>query len=538
MKFLKPHLILLFYVNILISQNVGINTTNIHNSAILQIEATDKGLSFPKVSLDSINGISVPVLNPTESLLVWNTNPNTLYSPGEGPFYFQNGIWEYMLEGAGLDACYDKGGPGAGRIIIADAGPVHFNSGAVGNDSFIVSGKLSLRYTISTTDNIPTTTLGDGTICFFDPSKATFRTGKVTDTHWDRINMGRHSFASGIDNIGIGNRTFLTNHNNQAKQISSSAFGDSNNVNGESAYLFGSFNSTPSKRTLSAGSNNYLAGYDSFTSGVGLTTQVNNETIFGTFNKSYPKTDNTGGNDPGSGLLPVGTDSQWAYYSTDRVLAVGYGTSTLSKKNAFEIIKDGRVIINEKYNLPTTDGASDYLLCTNGSGSLTFPTPRIVPSNKMDITVNNEYTTNLSLFSSDSNYLIPVKTAGNGYDTTYTNVPFGTIPLRWQDYDFDNDGKIEIQMLINFSGRNSTTNAFNTKIQIVSSSTFSVLNSAFSYSNANSGIAYFTNWQEINASNFGTNDLLTLQYQQARRNSDGSQSTFTIRDINLLIRDK
>ena len=109
-------------------QNVGIGTSTPHSSAKLQIESTNSGLLIPRVSLLAVtNGIS-PVNTPQTGVLVYNTNAAITGGDGTG-FYFWNGTQWVPLKGGDntLDMAYDEGGPGAGRVITADAGRVEIN---------------------------------------------------------------------------------------------------------------------------------------------------------------------------------------------------------------------------------------------------------------------------------------------------------------------------------------------------------------------------------------------------------------------------
>ena len=57
---------------------------------------------------------------------------------------------------------------------------------------------------------------------------------------------------------------------------------------------------------------------------------------------------------------------------TDRAFVIGNSNLSIARSNAFEIWKDGRVIINESYTLPTTDGTTNQVLTTDGSGNVSW----------------------------------------------------------------------------------------------------------------------------------------------------------------------
>lgn len=79
---------------ILNSAQVGINTQTPDPSAALDIRATNKGVSFPKVALQSRTDI-VTVPTRTESLLVYNTNPAV--SGNKGNYFWDGAKWEYLF---------------------------------------------------------------------------------------------------------------------------------------------------------------------------------------------------------------------------------------------------------------------------------------------------------------------------------------------------------------------------------------------------------------------------------------------------------
>ena len=65
----------------LLMAQVGINTQTPHASAALDILSSNKGVSFPKISLATYNDVST-INVPTESLLIYNTNPSLVGKQG------------------------------------------------------------------------------------------------------------------------------------------------------------------------------------------------------------------------------------------------------------------------------------------------------------------------------------------------------------------------------------------------------------------------------------------------------------------------
>lgn len=67
---------------------VGINTTTPDASSMLDINATDKGLLIPRVSIPNLNA-AAPITSPATSLLVYNTNATS----GIGFYYWDGTKW-------------------------------------------------------------------------------------------------------------------------------------------------------------------------------------------------------------------------------------------------------------------------------------------------------------------------------------------------------------------------------------------------------------------------------------------------------------
>jgi trimeric autotransporter adhesin len=83
------------------AQNIGIGITTPDASAVLDVNATNKGLLIPRVALTSLTD-AVTITAPANSLLVYNTNGAV---PGGVGFYYNSGkgsaIWVKLLTGSG-----------------------------------------------------------------------------------------------------------------------------------------------------------------------------------------------------------------------------------------------------------------------------------------------------------------------------------------------------------------------------------------------------------------------------------------------------
>jgi hypothetical protein len=262
---------------------------------------------------------------------------------GVGFYYFNGTLWVKIDQNTNtLDQAYDQGGAGAGRVILADTKPVRID----GTDGLLVTGTFGSGAAAEAS--------GAGTRMFFNPKKAAFRAGYVSGTQWDDSNIGNYSFASGKDTRATGLYSFATNQETLASGESASSFGNLTTASGKSSVAFGNGSVSSGENSFAGGTASVSAGTNSFAFGNYVETPSFAEAAFGQFNTTY---------------TPASATS---FNASDRVFSVGIGASTSSRKDAFEVFKDGRVRINNAYTLPTTDGTANQVLTTNGAGVVSW----------------------------------------------------------------------------------------------------------------------------------------------------------------------
>ena len=82
-------------------------------------------------------------------------------------------------------------------------------------------------------------------------------------------------------------------------------------------------------------------------------------------------------------LKPPASSTTWN--ATDRLFVVGNGTGTgVLASNALTIYKDGKMNINDAYDMPTADGTPGQVLTTDGAGTISFQSPGADQSNTLD----------------------------------------------------------------------------------------------------------------------------------------------------------
>ncbi|MQP25666.1 hypothetical protein GFJ94_11390 [Flavobacterium sp. LMO8] len=421
MKKIFIYLVVLLFGIFSFGQNVGINTANPDNSSVLDISSTDKGFLLPRVSLDSISGITTPILNPQTSLLVWNTNNLIKDGNGIGPYYFDGTNWNLIFRRGTLDAAYDKGGPGLGRTIIADAGAVKVE----GTDGLRVSGTFSIGALVDTE------LMGAGTRFFFNPRKSSLRAGYASNTEFNDANISNYSAAFGRNNISRGGRVITANENNTTIVVNASAFGFGNTSSDNATFATGNSNTASGNNAVTSGLQNTASGYNSFASGNNNRPNTFNEIAVGTFSKNPAKTDASG---------TPNVDSQQKMYATDRIFVIGNGTSTATRHDALKILKSGAIEFNEEYTFPTSAPAATQVLYTNGSEVLDWR--------------NNDTDSNYShvpMYLDDTNFL---------FNNNGGNINLGNITTSINPVDYIATGSIKVRVIIKYTNRVGTSQVF------------------------------------------------------------------------------
>lgn len=166
---------------IMYAQNVGINTTgsNADASSMLDVNATDKGILIPRVSLVNIANFTSPVNAPAAGLLVYNTNAAVVGGYGEGFYYWSGSVWTKMATGNSLTATLSDG-----RIWV-------------GNGS-----------------NVPTERLMSGDVAINNTGVATIQADAVTnakqaDMAANTVKVNNTASASNPTDMTIGTNTVL-----------------------------------------------------------------------------------------------------------------------------------------------------------------------------------------------------------------------------------------------------------------------------------------------------------------------------------------
>lgn len=113
-----------FWVCLMYPQ-VGINTTTPDPSSQLDIQATNKGMLIPRVSLSNVSASTLDGINTAATgLLIYNTNASTIGGSGVGYYYFNGTNWERLLTSFSDDGDWVSNGANierqSGNVYIGD----------------------------------------------------------------------------------------------------------------------------------------------------------------------------------------------------------------------------------------------------------------------------------------------------------------------------------------------------------------------------------------------------------------------------------
>jgi hypothetical protein len=401
---------LLFFSTLCIGQ-VGIGTTTPDASSILDVTSNDKGILIPRISLVAINNLTTPINAPATGLMIWNTNSSVIGGNGVGFYFFNGSVWQPITSHT-LNQAYNEGGLGNGRTIIADVSPVRID----GTDGLLVTGTHGSGATLeaSTTNSK----------MFFYPRKSAFRAGFDDSNSWVDLLIGDYSAAFGRNNIVSGVAAFGAGDQNSATGNYASTFGTFNTSSGVASFSSGNNNLASGENSFVGGNNSIASGVNSLAIGRGLESPSFAEAAFGSYNTTY---------------VPASNSS---FVGTDRIFSIGYGSGSGARRDAFEVYKDGRVRINNIYNLPLTDGTSNQVITTDGAGNLSWTNQ-----------VNDRNITTIPLYAANSAVTM------NSATFSYVNgTRSAVIPS-----DFNALGNVQVKCVIKYnsiSGGAVTDNQF------------------------------------------------------------------------------
>jgi hypothetical protein len=319
-------------------QEIHVATTNDHGLFTVQIGGGTGGTGFSainwgtashflQVELDPNGGTTYQNMGTTQLLSV----PYALYAKNSGG------------NATTLDATYDGGAAGAGRIITADAGAVKVQ----GTDGLQITGTFGSGAAIDLT--------GAGTRMFFNPKKAALRAGRANGNEWNDANVGQHSVALGRGTTASGESSTALGDGSTATGEGTTALGLGSNASAEGASAMGYGATASGVGAVALGAENTASGLNATSIGFSTTASGDNATAIG-----------MGSTASGAGSMAMGAfteapsfyetalgvlnstytpASAAAWSATDRLLVVGNGTTGTTRSNALTVLKNGNVAI-------------------------------------------------------------------------------------------------------------------------------------------------------------------------------------------------
>lgn len=311
---------------------VGIGTTTPDASSILDIEATDKGILIPRVSLNNVTTIQLDgTNNAATGLLIYNTNIATIGGSGRGFYYFDGVIWVSFGGTSITDADWHEQGSTNPPNAITDN---IFTHGAVGMNTDAIASR-GLNILSSTTE---------------------------TGNNHGIFNESQNNFTG--DHIGIENRMNGTGNSRKygtLNEISSTAnqpaYGSFNRITGTGAgFRYGSYN-----EINGTGTGTHIASYNAATSS-------SNDNLYGSYNAVSGN--GTGPHYATYNLLSgTGTGPQFSTYNDVNITGDGihYGSQTVLSGTA-NLEKYGNSVIIDNTGSGTHTGTLNSLE-GNGTGT-------------------------------------------------------------------------------------------------------------------------------------------------------------------------
>jgi hypothetical protein len=376
--------LLIVYPVFVFSQGVVISANGAaipEPSAMLDVESTGKGFLPPRMTTTQRNAIP----GPAAGLVVYDTQVESL-------FIFDGSVWGALATGTGSK-------------WIQNGNNIYRSTGNVGIGTNTPSATLHTIETIGGNGNVLfegsfkgsgagiTPAEGQGTRMLWYPDKAAFRAGRVSGSQWNISGIGNYSsgfgfdamatgdysvamgssteatgaysFASGLYSIATGVGSTAMGTNTIADGFRSTAFGNETFAFGDFSTAFGfsasalgnnstamGYQSTALGNTSMAwgfettGSGNYSTSWGLQTDAIGFgsTSWGNNSKAPGNYATSMGTSTTAAAlNSVALGRFNVGNGNASTWENADPLFEIGIGTSSLDKKNAFTVLKNGRI---------------------------------------------------------------------------------------------------------------------------------------------------------------------------------------------------
>ncbi len=466
-------LLQLVFIQFVNAQNIGINESGAtpDATAILDINATDKGILIPRTDTTAVNGAGTP----STGLLIYQASDNTFY-------YYNTTKWipfitsETLISDT-LPVIKDEDGDTYVHTEEnADEDAVRI--GIKGTEMMAIDSNGMLVYGTYSGGTVPD--LNDGTRMTFYPANASFRTGYVSGTQWNDSLVGNYSVAFGLDNISSGKYTLTQGRGNVASGDGDVAIGYQSVASGRYSFAEGVIAEATGYVSFAAGFRTDASGIGSV--GMGYRSQANGDYSFATNYQSYANGNSSfaaGYRNLASGDYSLAFGSQTeatelysssfgvetlangratvvfghenvahdfaemvlgqfnetstgdstGWQSANNIFTIGNGSNNTNRSNSYQITADGNTYIGgslsingltDTISFPTTDGAAGQVMTSDGLGTLTWgntvtDTLPLIADTDRDTYIHTEANADEDYirFFTDSNEVMTADNAGN-----------------------------------------------------------------------------------------------------------------------------
>jgi hypothetical protein len=239
------------------SQGVGITAgTKPDVSAMLDVSSTNKGLLIPRIALQSVNDAET-ILNPANSLLLFNTNQTMAGGEGTG-YYYNTGtpqfpVWIKLSDNNSTAGWLVGGNSNLTDLAFmgtTDDADVIFERDGIESYRITKGGAILATGDQKNADegNTGVTPIqGYGRRMMWIPAKSAFRAGCSMNDKWDDVNIGNFSAAMGIGTKASG-------ASSTAMGEYTTASGNSSTAIGQSTTAFGNYSTAMGYYTTASGS--------------------------------------------------------------------------------------------------------------------------------------------------------------------------------------------------------------------------------------------------------------------------------------------
>lgn len=269
----KTLVLVTFFIWQLAYNQVGVGTTNPHNSSALEINSANKGVLIPRIALTGTSDAST-ISSPATSLLVYNNNTVSDVTPG---FYYWEGSWKKIMNSS---ASSSTGWTLSGNLLSTGSeyiGTNNFNSllFKVNNNLFAKfhpNGGIAIGNSSSANNN---NAIAIGTQANASSSNQAIAIGYASNA------SGFQSTSIGLQASSSANATVAIGNNATASGFQSTSIGLNANSSTNNAFAVGNYSVASGQQATVIGTEANASGQNATAIGYQATATQANSIILG-----------------------------------------------------------------------------------------------------------------------------------------------------------------------------------------------------------------------------------------------------------------